>query len=160
VIKFLAVSLLMSVNVATFAAWSGATSEEYPPLTASNKNLINRMYCSGGFCDNVWINTAYTGRNFGSSYWTSYFSEEGTNSRTCSGNGFMTGISCNGSFCDNVSIQCTNLEATSRGYCFWTPYFSEEAAYSSVLPAGYYAAGLSCRGSYCDNKSILACLAY
>jgi hypothetical protein len=164
VMGMLAASLLMSVSGSALAVWSSSTSEEKPPLTASNHNLINRFYCSGSYCDNIWINTVGTYRNFGSNYWTSFFSEEGAstgaNQRICSGSGFMTGIACNGGYCDNVSIQCTTLDSTTRGSCYWTPYFSEEAAYSDLLASGYYAAGLTCRGSNCDDKSIYACLAY
>lgn len=161
VFAILATSLLFSFSSVTLADWgSRGTSEEYPPLTASNQTLINRLFCSGSFCDTTWINTVRTYRNFGANYWTPYFSEEGTNYGICSGSGFVTGVSCNGSYCDNVSIQCTTLDATNRGLCYWTSYFSEEAGYSSALPAGYYVAGLQCRGSYCDEKRIYACLAY
>lgn len=160
VFSLLATALLMSVAGPTLAAWSASTSEERPPLTASNHNLINRFFCSGAYCDNIWINTIGTYRNFGNNYWSAFFSEEGVNSHVCSGSGFMTGIACNGAYCDNVSIQCTTLDTTNRGSCYWTPYFSEEAAYSDILPTGYFAAGLRCRGAYCDDKSIYACLPY
>ena len=161
VFGMLIASVLMTMSTGVLADWGGrGTSEEHPPLTASNQNLINRLFCSGGYCDNVWINSVRTNRNFGSNYWTPYFSEEGTNWQICSGSGFVTGVSCQGSYCDNLSLQCTTLEATTRGGCYWTPYFSEEAGYSSALPAGYYAAGMQCQGAYCDNKRILACLAY
>jgi len=160
ILATLTMASLMTISSTALADWgSRGTSEEYPPLTASNQSLIDRFFCSGSYCDNVWIHTVKTYRNFGDNYWTPFFSEEGTNWQVCAGSGFVTGIACNGSYCDSVSIQCTTVQATSRGYCYWTPYFSEEAAYSSALPAGYYAAGLQCQGAYCDNKRILACQA-
>lgn len=160
-LKLMGIALLF-VTGAVYAThvytyWSGRTSEEYPPLTSSNKYLIDAMYCSGSYCDNVYIRNKRTYRTYDHNYWTSFFSEEGTNYRTCSGSSnFMTGISCKGKYCDNVSIQCTNLINSTKGACYWTPYFSEEAGYSYLNP-GYYAAGLRCKGSYCDNKSIYAC---
>jgi hypothetical protein len=139
-------------------SWSARTSEEYPPLTASNGRLISAMRCTGSYCDNVYLGYEnVSGASYGANYWTGYFSEEGANNRTCAGNYFMTGISCKGSYCDDVALQCTDTRKTKVG-CQWQPYFSEEAAYS-YLPQGYYAAGLGCRGSYCDDKTIYACRA-
>jgi hypothetical protein len=151
-----------SAEVAGVAAavsnWSPFTSEEYPPLTASNGQLITAMQCRGSYCDNVALGYQNVpGLNHTSNSWTSYFSEEGTNYRICSGNNvYMTGISCQGSYCDNVSIQCTAVTGKSKTSCQWMPWFSEEQQYS-YLPPGYYSAGLQCRGSYCDDMSILAC---
>lgn len=138
--------------------WSTYTSEEYPPLTASNGQLISAMFCGGAYCDNIYLGYENVGVNYTWNSWTTYFSEEGTYWRTCDGsNSFMTGISCQGDYCDNVSLQCTVVSGkTKTGYCYWTPYFSEEAGYS-YLPDGYYAAGLACSGSNCDDLSILAC---
>jgi hypothetical protein len=139
--------------------WSPFTSEEFPPLTASNGQLISAMQCTGNYCDNVSLGYENVpGLNHLSNGWTSYFSEEGTYWRTCGGNSFMTGISCQGNNCDNVSLQCTVVAGKSRGSCQWMPWFSEEAQYS-YLPQGSYAAGLACRGSNCDDLSILACRA-
>jgi len=82
------------------AQWSGETSEEYPPLTASPGQLIGAMNCRGSYCDN--INLFYQnvpGVTYGSNSWTSYFSEEGpNNSGICSRGYFMTGLSCRGHF--------------------------------------------------------------
>jgi len=138
------------------SGWSSRTSEEYPPLTVSNLHLIDAFFCSERYCDNLYIRKAHINRQFGTNYWSGYFSEEGTNFRTCAGNAFMTGVSCKGSYCDNISIQCTTLQNTTKNHCAWTPYFSEEAAYN-YLPTGTYAAGMRCQGRYCDNKSIYAC---
>ena len=138
--------------------WSPFTSEEYPPLTSPNRYLINRMQCTGSFCDNVRIQNVRTTRTYNHSYWSSYFSEEGSNSRICtSGSEFMTGIACKGAYCDNVSIQCTQLLSSVRSNCYWTASFSEEQVFSEPVPAGYYAAGLRCLGSNCDNKQIYVC---
>jgi len=138
--------------------WSAPTSEENPPATASNGQLISAMQCTGSYCDNTSLGYEnVSGVNHVSSQWTDYFSEEGTYWRICSGgSNFMTGISFRGSYGDNVSILCTNVTGKTKTSCRWMPYFSEEARYS-YLEQGEYAAGLACRGSYCDNKSILAC---
>jgi hypothetical protein len=141
--------------------WSPFTSEESPPLTASNGQLISAMQCTGSYCDNVALGYEnLPGVNHTWNGWTSYFSEEGppgANRIVCGGNNsFMTGISCQGSYCDNVSIQCTAVTGKTRTLCVWQPWFSEEARYS-ILPQGVYAGGLACRGSYCDDFSILAC---
>lgn len=145
---------------AVVSSWSPLTSEEYPPLTASNGRLISAMYCGGGYCDNVYLGYENVGVSYGSNSWTSYFSEEGSpnqNYRTCQGNSYMTGISCQGGYCDNISLQCTTITNRSRSTdCYWTAYFSEEAGYN-YLRNGYYAVGVRCRGSYCDDKSIYAC---
>lgn len=159
--KLIGVTLLLVTGAVSathlYTYWSSRTSEEYPPITSSNRYLIDAMYCSGGYCDNIYFRNKRTYRNYDHNYWTSFFSEEGTNYRTCgASNSFMTGVACKGSNCDNVSIQCTNLINSSRSSCYWTAYFSEEEGYK-YLPSGYYAAGLRCRGAYCDNKSIYAC---
>lgn len=140
------------------SAWSGLTSDGYPPLTASNGRLISAMRCKGSYCDNVYLGYEIVpGVNHATNYWTSYFSEEAPSSQVCSGpNNFMTGISCKGSYCDNVSLQCTLVSGKTKTTCKWMPWFSEEAEYSYLEP-GYYASGLACRGSNCDNMSILAC---
>lgn len=151
-------SVLLMSNSAFADFWSASTSEEYPPLTSYEPYLINAFKCTGGYCDNLRIRNHNVGADYNSSYWTSYFSEEGTNYRICSGShSFMTGLACKGGNCDNLTLQCTNISKT-KGACYWTPYFSEEATYS-YLAAGYYAAGMKCRGGWCDNKSILACQA-
>ena len=153
-----ATAALAAVALAAVSNWSNSTSEEYPPLTASNGQLITAMRCNGSYCDNIRLGYQNVpGVNHGANYWTPYFSEEAPNSQICSGtNNFMTGISCKGSYCDNVSLQCTFVSGRTKSTCKWTPWFSEEAEYSYLEP-GYYASGLACRGSYCDDKSILAC---
>jgi len=149
-------STLYVTSVQADAGWSPRTSEEYPPITVSNLHLINAFFCSGKYCDNLYIRKAHTNRQFGTNYWTSYFSEEKSNFRTCAGNSFMTGLSCKGRFCDDISIQCTTIPKAFKNHCAWTPYFSEEIGFRS-LPSGKYAAGMRCKGGFCDNKSILAC---
>lgn len=143
----------------TLSNWSTYTSEEYPPLTAANGQLISAMACTGSYCDNVYLGyQTVAGVNYTTNSWTTYFSEEGANSRVCGGNSFMTGISCQGNYCDNVSLQCTAVTGKTKGTCKWMPWFSEEQEYS-YLDAGYYAAGLACLGSNCDDFSIYACQA-
>jgi hypothetical protein len=145
----------------TVSSWSLLTSEESPPVTASNGQLVSAMRYTGNYCDNVALGYeggyGGFGLNYSTNYWTPYFSEEGTNSQICP-DGFMTGISCRGRYCDDVSLQCMRVFGRRKGFCTWQPWFSEEAQYS-YLQDGYYAAGLACRGDYCDDLSIYACQA-
>lgn len=140
-----------------FDFMSPRTSDEYPPITSPNRYLINRMQCIGSYCDDIRVQNVRANRTYNHSRWSSYFSEEGVNYRTCSGSEFMTGVACKGGNCDDVSIQCTELLNTTRGSCEWSAAFSEEAGYSPTLLPGYYAAGLMCTGSRCDNLQIYSC---
>lgn len=138
--------------------FSGYTSDEYPPVTASNSYLVSAMACSGAYCDNVALGYEYlAGANHTSNYWTPYFSEEGTNYQICSGNSFMTGIACKGGYCDNITLQCTYISGkTKSGTCYWSAYFSEEQGVQ-YIPPGYYVDGVQCSGSNCDNKRMRYC---
>lgn len=151
-------SIMAGTAVAGHVFWSPSTSEENPPITSSNEYLIDALRCTGGYCDNVSIRNTQTLRQYGSNRWQGYFSEEGTNSRVCSGNSFMTGVACSGGYCDNMAIQCTDIKYTTKGHCQWTASFSEEEGYLYLQP-GYYAAGLKCMGGNCDRLSVYACQA-
>lgn len=138
--------------------WSAPTSEEDPPVTASNGQLISAMRCNGRYCDNISLGYENVpGANHTSSSWAPYFSEEGTYWRSCAGpSSFVTGISCRGRYCDNISLLCTVVSGKTKSSCKWMPWFSEESEFS-YLDDGYHVVGLACRGSYCDDMSILAC---
>ena len=137
--------------------YSPWTSDENPPFSCRNKYLMDFMQCSGSYCDTIAVGCEFVSRQYGSTYWTPYFSEEGTHRQICKDNYFMTGFHCKGRYCDNLSIQCTNVMNTTKGDCHWTGWFSEEFPSWKFTSDGYYAAGLSCSGSYCDNKNIYAC---
>lgn len=150
-------NLAIEVSLANY--WSPWISEEDPPFSCQNGYLIDFMQCGGRYCDNIAVRCYNTARDYGYSYWTSYFSEEGTYYRYCANSSFMTGLNCKGSYCDNVSIKCTYPASTRKGNCYWTSWFSEEYPGWRYLGDGYYAAGLACSGRYCDNKSVYACQA-
>jgi hypothetical protein len=138
--------------------WTISTSEEFQPIGCGAGNLINQMGCSGSYCDNVGAYCSSTGTTFGDTSWTSYFSEEGTNYRTCSAGWWMTGLVCRGSNCDDISIQCTQVTNRGTGSCRWADrQFSEEFPNTYSLPSGWYARGLACTGSRCDNLRVYEC---
>ncbi len=154
-----AVTMMLASSVAMADFWSRRVSEETPPFTTYRPHLINAFDCTGRFCDNISMHSRSNGSNYANNYWTSWFSEEGSNSRSCTGvNRFITGIACKGRFCDNLSLQCSTITNKRKGSCYWTPYFSEESGVMS-LRNGYFAVGMQCRGRFCDNKRIYACQA-
>lgn len=139
--------------------WSGYTSEEFPPLMCNNGQLVRGFDCQGRYCDNVSIDCYASGAAYGSSSWTSFFSEEGSGTadeRICAWGEFVTGIACNGRYCDNLSLLCT--EAIGRGIadCQWSGWYSEESGPFQAL-AGRYIVGVECNGSYCDDKRYRHC---
>lgn len=153
-----AIALFSITGSALADSWTTTTSEEYPPITLNNRNVISGINCIGSYCDNIQLRMHYFGSDRVHNHWTSYFSEEGTNSRVCAANHFVTGVACKGSYCDNVSLQCSTFSGVTTGSCYWTGWFSEESGVV-VTPAGYYMTGMQCSGSYCDNKRIRYCQA-
>jgi hypothetical protein len=151
----------VGIEVATQAVinnWSIATSEELQPVGCGAGNLINSMRCTGNYCDNVGIFCSPTTATFGDTIWKSYFSEEGTNNRTCDSGYWMTGLVCRGGNCDDVAIQCTRVSNRTAGSCRWADRtFSEEFPNTYATPAGWYARGLACSGSRCDNLRVYEC---
>jgi hypothetical protein len=145
-------------------AWSRSVSEEGDNLTICGENRANTVVtgfsCAGSYCDNVRLLCGRTSGNdkleSRSVSWTSRFSEEGANSRTCPGNSFMTGLRCTGSNCDNLELRCTDLGVT-RQSCRWTDWVSEENGGTLQFSSGDYAAGVQCRGSRCDDKQFFVC---
>lgn len=140
-------------------AWTGVTSDEYLPVMCVSGRLVGGVECSGSYCDNVRIDCLpplQSGLTFGSSSWTGWFSEEGTNYRTCGATQWMTGFQCDDDYCDNVSIQCTEVPGASAQGCSWSAYYSEENGAYHALP-GRFVRGVRCRGSFCDQMSYLTC---
>jgi hypothetical protein len=161
---FLSMIFMMLLTNVVMAAgyWSTRLSDETPPLTTSNSRLIRAFHCSGRYCENINIRYQHNQSNHGNNTWTSWFSEEDTNTRICSGNKrFITGIACKGRFCDKLSLQCTTIlnKSKRKGQCYWTSAFSEEQGLM-ILRKDYYAVGMQCLGGYCDNKRIYACKAF
>ncbi|KIG19276.1 hypothetical protein DB30_03832 [Enhygromyxa salina] len=147
-----------------FRGWIGYTSEEYPSLMCPNHYAVRGFDCDGSYCDNV---SPYCeevgGTQIGSSYWTDYFSEEGSgyeNEGHCWGsNEWMTGVDCTGSYCDNLSLRCTAFPGSKTGNCYWSGWYSEEQS-AFMAGNGYYIKGMECNGSYCDNKRYRYCRFY
>jgi len=136
--------------------WTGYTSEEFPPLQCDSGHLINGLECSGNYCDNIRVNCTNASVSHGASYFTSPFSEEGTNSRFCNTNEWVTGIACYGSNCDNVSLECTVIPNRTVGACYWSTYYTDGSGPWNA-PAGYYVRGAQCRGKYCDDMRFYYC---
>lgn len=64
----------------------------------------------------------------GVSFWTSWFSEEGTYWRTCGGNYGVQALQASGNFSDNLALGCTPwpLGSLSNDGSYWSNWFSEE----------------------------------
>ena len=137
--------------------WTAYTSEEYPPIGCDNGSGITDFQCTGRYCDNFRAYCSPTGGSGGSSYWTGYFSEEGTNNAVCSAGSWVTGMSCRGRYCDDVALQCTSMGGISEKNCIWTGWVSEENGGTLNFGSGYFMRGARCSGSYCDNMSFLVC---
>jgi hypothetical protein len=147
--------------------WTSSTSEEYPPASCQSGYVANDISCKGSYCDNIRLRCvarASEGLAFVSSYWSSWFSEEGgTNLETkitplciaggdcgpsitmpvgrnfhvChNGAGIVTAITCKGKYCDNLSLRCQKPDSSKHHLraCSWTPYFSEEGSGSPFVP--------------------------
>lgn len=148
-----------STEQAVIWGWTPWVSEEDPPITCDGGSLMSSIQCSGRYCDNIRAYCRPTGGTLGGSYWTTYFSEEGTSSRYCNANHWVTGISCTGRYCDNISLQCSYIGNKTPRYCYWTGWVSEEGGGTLSFGSGYYARGAQCFGSYCDNKRFYVCQA-
>jgi hypothetical protein len=144
-------------------AWTGYTSEEYPPLSCPDQHAVRGAHCTGGYCDNIALYCSYTGRYAEDPTWMPYFSEEGsgtTDEGHCLDNDrWLTGISCNGGYCDNLSLLCARVPGSSTGGCTWSGWYSEEDG-PFVAPVGYYVKGIECDGGYCDNLRYRYCWMY
>jgi hypothetical protein len=137
--------------------WTAYTSEEYAPIVCDSGSLMNQVQCQGSNCDNIRAYCQPSGGTVAASYWTSYFSEEGTDYRYCNAGYWVTGISCTGDYCDNISLQCTRINGISAINCYWTGWMSEEGGGVLAFGYKYYPRGVQCDGDYCDNKRFYVC---
>lgn len=141
------------------SGWTPYTSEEYPPIICDSGSLMSAVHCTGSKCDNIQAYCQPTGGSLGATYWTSYFSEEGTNYRYCNSGYWVTGIACTGGNCDNISLMCSQITNKGWGNCHWTGWVSEEYGGYLTFAAGYFPQGVQCSGSNCDNKRFYVCQA-
>jgi hypothetical protein len=146
-----------SAAQAIYSGWTPYTSEEYPPIACDSASLMGSIQCTGGYCDNIRAYCQPTSGSLGGSYWTSYFSEEGTNYRYCNPGYWVTGLACTGHYCDNISLQCSYVGNVSARNCYWTGWVSEENGGYLSFGSGYYARGAQCSGGYCDNMRFYVC---
>jgi hypothetical protein len=137
--------------------WTPYTSEEYAPIGCDSGSLMNRVQCSGSYCDNIRAYCVPTGGSLGISEWTPYFSEEGTNKQTCPVGYWVTGLDCLGEYCDSVSLECTQINGISAKDCHWTGSVSEENGGTLNFGSNYYMRGAECSGSFCDNLRFYIC---
>jgi hypothetical protein len=148
---------LSSTQQAVYNGWTAYTSEEYAPVVCDSAALVNRAQCRGRYCDDIRAYCQPTAGTVGASYWTTYFSEEGTDYRYCNAGYWVTGFSCSGDYCDNISLQCTYIYGISAKNCYWTGWHSEEGGGTLAFGNQYYARGAQCDGSNCDNKRYYVC---
>ncbi|MGJ4745632.1 RICIN domain-containing protein [Leptospira sp. SA-E8] len=140
--------------------WLNWTTDGANPIEAGPTFLTRGLRCSGRYCDDVNLLASESGYTQTNSWWTDWFSEEGTNYRVCDNNAFVTGIKCSGSYCDNVSLKCSQINNNGvRNNCYWTSGISEEDGGKFVAPESMYIAGASCNGRYCDSMSLYLCQA-
>lgn len=138
------------------ATWTAYTSDNKPPVTCATGSMVTGFQCLGRYCDDVRLKCQpQTGHTLTTRTWSSYFSEEGTNYRTCTD--FMTGIAATGNYSDNLSIECTTSTTRSPRSCVWSAYFSEEDP-AFEAPSGYFIRSLQCSGSNCDRMRAEYCL--
>lgn len=136
------------------ATWTSFTSDNLPPVTCPVGSLVTGFDCSGSNCDDVRLKCQpQTGHTLTSRSWTSYFSEEATNFRRCTG--FMTGLAATGSYSDNLSMECTTSSRSARN-CVWSAWFSEEDP-NFEAPTGTFVRALQCSGGSCDNMRAEYC---
>lgn len=140
--------------------WLPWTTDGSAAIACRDSALTGGVQCNGRYCDNVKLLCRDSGFTQGNSWWTSWFSEEGSNERICENNGFVTGIKCSGDYCDNISLRCSQLSnGGTRAKCYWTGPLSEENGGTFVTPESMYVAGVRCAGSNCDNKRFYLCQA-
>ncbi|HPG49490.1 MAG TPA: hypothetical protein PLA65_10075 [Spirochaetota bacterium] len=140
--------------------WLNWTTDGSAAIQCDSSYLTGGFKCKGRYCDDVNLLCRGSGFNQTSSWWTDYFSEEGTNWRVCDSNAFVTGIRCTGKYCDNVSLRCSQLDNGGvRQNCYWTSDLSEEDGGTFVAPESMFVAGARCSGRYCDNMQFYLCRA-
>jgi hypothetical protein len=171
------------------AAWTSYVSEEDGPAYCGINDGAAGFACWGDFCDDVALECrampSWSSLDYMTTYWTSYFSEEGDsdlgqmvcsdgpngsycesfdlgdNVRYCFGGrttnkGIVTGIRCSGSNCDNIALECTKPRTGRLTGCSWSSWLSEEEWYYS-FGANQFITGVECSGEFCDNKRFYVC---
>jgi hypothetical protein len=79
-------------------------------------------------------------------YWTAWFSEEGSGRASCPPQAVVTGMQCAGSRCDNKRLRCEGILNGRMRSSRHSPWF-ENQAYS--CPGGWFITEVSCRRSRC-----------
>ena len=140
--------------------WTPAVSDEQGlENPARCDGAVVGFQCSGGHCDDIALKCEQP-FELSQAQWSSPFSEEGNNYRTCGAGKVVTALSCQGDDCDNVRIECSKAQGLSldTASCGWSREFSEEGSGRLEIPKGQYIAGLKCSGgSFCDNKRAWVC---
>ncbi len=139
-------------------------SEEDGGLSPFVEGPIDKVFCSGRFCDNMALQAAKALSLDDISYsrgaWTGWFSEEDSAQANCPTNSFVVRAQCSGRYCDNLRLHCVPF-ATNSDYAFVSnappkesKWFSEEGGGSGSCGSGYAVVGMRCSGRYCDNISL------
>jgi ricin-type beta-trefoil lectin protein len=140
--------------------WLPWTTDGAAGIESGPAFLTHGLRCSGKYCDDVSLLSVESGYTQTNSWWTDYFSEEGSNERVCANNGFVTGLRCSGDYCDSISLRCSQVNNGGvRANCYWSAPISEESGGKFVAPESTYLAGVRCSGRYCDNKQLYLCQA-
>mmetsp|Transcript_115273 Transcript_115273/g.209832 ORF Transcript_115273/g.209832 Transcript_115273/m.209832 type:complete len:494 (+) Transcript_115273:79-1560(+) len=151
---------------ATWTTWFSDEWWHYPTWTWTWGYSEDRHYpimgahCNGHFCDNLRFFQGSSGERptiAGSEVWTSDFSEEGTNYRSC-GNGYiMTQMQCKHAYCDTKRLRC---EQVADKFILGAPQwegaektFSDDGNGHMMCSMPYsVVTGWSCSGGNCDNQ--------
>jgi|GEM_PF-1093079 len=140
--------------------WMPWTTDGAPAIVSGPSFLTHGLRCSGRYCDDVSLLNVESGYTQTNSWWTDYFSEEGTHEQVCGNNGFVTGLGCAGDYCDSISLRCSQINNGGvRSNCYWTESVSDESGGKFVAPESMYLAGVRCWDRYCDNKQLYLCQA-
>lgn len=171
------------------AGWTGYVSEEDGPAYCPYNQGTTGFACWGDYCDDVALYCStlpsWSWLDYTTTYWSSYFSEEGSsdlgqvvcadgpsgsycesfklgdNLHYCFGGrtinkGIVTGIRCDGSNCDNISLECTKPAVGRLTSCFWSDWVSEEEWYV-YFASNQFVTAVECSGDYCDDKRFYVC---
>jgi hypothetical protein len=126
---------------------------------------VERIRCSGRYCDNIAISCRALPRvDLGSARWMPWVSEEGGGRSTCPSDSFIAGLACRGSYCDAVSLYCVQVRNVRAYGCTEIGPVSEERGgrldFRAITDASgqrVAANSMRCQGGYCDNKRFNVC---
>mmetsp|Transcript_24055 Transcript_24055/g.35801 ORF Transcript_24055/g.35801 Transcript_24055/m.35801 type:complete len:456 (+) Transcript_24055:389-1756(+) len=118
----------------------GYFSEEDGGLSSFVQGPIEKVFCSGRYCDNMALQAKalpLDDIDYNQGGWTAWFSEEGSGKVSCPSNAFVVRAQCSGRYCDNLRLYCVPF-AEDGEYGF-TPdistkqsgWFSEEGGSGS-----------------------------